>query len=72
MCVKTVSYTHLDVYKRLVVYSPNSEDEKWHPLFTEALEKEAVVEYYLDILWSAEDVYKRQISFCGCYVGIYR
>ena len=37
-----------------VVYAPNSEDEKWHPLFTEALEKEAVVEYYLDILWSAE------------------
>ena len=37
-----------------VVYAPNSEDEKWHPMFTEALEKEAVVEYYLDILWSAE------------------
>ena len=36
------------------MYAPKPDDEKWHPLFTEALEKEAVVEYYLDILWSAE------------------
>ncbi|MCD8153141.1 MAG: CHC2 zinc finger domain-containing protein [Clostridiales bacterium] len=31
-------------------YAPKPEDETWHPLFTEALEKQSYVEYLLDTM----------------------
>ncbi|MCD8365733.1 MAG: hypothetical protein LUC83_07995 [Clostridiales bacterium] len=35
-----------------VMYAPKPEDEVWHPLFSEALEKQTYVEYLLDMLLS--------------------
>ena len=37
-------------------YAPHSPEEVFHPRFVEALQKQAHVEYLLDVL----DVYKRQ------------
>lgn len=34
-------------------YAPKPEDENWHPLFVEALEKQTYVEYLLDTLLSS-------------------
>lgn len=31
-------------------YAPSMEDETWHPLFVEALQKKSHLEYLLDIL----------------------
>ena len=33
-------------------YAPQQEDETWHPLFVEALQKKAHIEYLLDVLLS--------------------
>lgn len=35
-------------------YAPANADEKWHPLFEEALQKKSYVEYQLDILMNGE------------------
>lgn len=49
-CFKVLSdYYHL-LKKREKDYAPNMEDEIWHPLFVEALQKKSHLEYLLDIL----------------------
>ena len=42
-------YDHL-LKKWEIDYAPNMEDETWHPLFVEALQKKSHLEYLLDIL----------------------
>ena len=44
---ETVSYTHLR-WKR--DYAPKTPEDDWHPLFGEALQKQAHVEYLRDVL----------------------
>lgn len=46
--VLTDYYRHLQNWK--TEYAPSPEDEDWHPLFVEALQKSDCVEYLLDIL----------------------
>ena len=49
-CFRVLSdYYHL-LKKWEIDYSPNMEDETWHPLFVEALQKKSHLEYLLDIL----------------------
>ena len=39
-----------DLKKREKDYAPNMEDEIWHPLFVESLQKITYQEYLLDVL----------------------
>ena len=49
-CFRVLSdYYHL-LKKWEIDYAPNKEDETWHPLFVEALQKKSHLEYLLDIL----------------------
>ena len=49
-CFRVLSdYYHL-LRKWEMDYAPNMEDETWHPLFVEALQKKSHLEYLLDIL----------------------
>lgn len=49
-CFRVFSdYYHL-LKKWEMDYAPNMEDETWHPLFVEALQKKSHLEYLLDIL----------------------
>lgn len=49
-CFRALSdYYHL-LRKWEMDYAPNMEDETWHPLFVEALQKKSHLEYLLDIL----------------------
>lgn len=49
-CFRVLSdYDHL-LKKWEIDYAPNMEDETWHPLFVEALQKKSHLEYLLDIL----------------------
>jgi len=49
-CFKVLSdYFHLLTYWERV-YAPKTEDEAWHPLFVEALQKKEHIEYLLDVL----------------------
>ncbi len=49
-CFRVLSdYYHL-LKKWEMDYAPNTEDETWHPLFVEALQKKSHLEYLLDIL----------------------
>lgn len=49
-CFRVLSdYYHL-MRKWEMDYAPNMEDETWHPLFVEALQKKSHLEYLLDIL----------------------
>lgn len=49
-CFRVLSdYYHL-LKKREMDYAPSMEDETWHPLFVEALQKKSHLEYLLDIL----------------------
>lgn len=49
-CFRVLSdYYHL-LKKWKTYYAPNMEDEIWHPLFVEALQKKSHLEYLLDIL----------------------
>lgn len=49
-CFRVLSdYYHL-LRKWEMDYAPNMEDEIWHPLFVEALQKKSHLEYLLDIL----------------------
>lgn len=49
-CFRVLSdYYHL-LKKWEIAYAPNMEDETWHPLFVEALQKKSHLEYFLDIL----------------------
>lgn len=49
-CFRVLSdYYHL-LKKWEIAYAPNMEDETWHPLFVEALQKKSHLEYLLDIL----------------------
>ena len=49
-CFRVLSdYSHL-LRKWEMDYAPSMEDETWHPLFVEALQKKSHLEYLLDIL----------------------
>ena len=49
-CFRVLSdYYHL-LKKWEIDYAPSMEDETWHPLFVEALQKKSHLEYLLDIL----------------------
>ena len=49
-CFRVLSdYSHL-LRKWEMDYAPSMEDETWHPLFVEALQKKSQLEYLLDIL----------------------
>ena len=49
-CFKVLSdYFHLLRYWERA-YAPKSEDETWHPMFVEALQKKDHIEYLLDVL----------------------
>lgn len=49
-CYRVLSdYYHL-LKKWEIDYAPSMEDETWHPLFVEALQKKSHLEYLLDIL----------------------
>lgn len=49
-CFRVLSdYYHL-LKKWEIDYAPNMDDETWHPLFVEALQKKSHLEYLLDIL----------------------
>lgn len=49
-CFRALSdYYHL-LKKWEIDYAPSMEDEMWHPLFVEALQKKSHLEYLLDIL----------------------
>lgn len=49
-CFRVLSdYFHL-LNRWETEYAPQLEDEQWHPLFVEALQKKSYVEYLLDIL----------------------
>lgn len=49
-CFRVLSdYYHL-LKKWEIDHAPNREDETWHPLFVEALQKKSHLEYLLDIL----------------------
>ena len=51
-CFRVLSdYYHL-LKRWEFIYAPNMEDEIWHPLFVEALQKKAHTEYLLDVLLS--------------------
>lgn len=50
LCFRVLSdYYHL-LKKWEIDYAPNMEEETWHPLFVEALQKKSHLEYLLDIL----------------------
>lgn len=49
-CIRVlVDYLNL-LRKWAADYVPQPEDETWHPLFTEALQKKDHIEYWLDVL----------------------
>lgn len=49
-CFRVLS-DYYDLLKKWEMdYDPNTEDETWHPLFVEALQKKTHLEYLLDIL----------------------
>lgn len=49
-CFRVLSeYYHL-LKKWAIAYAPNTDDETWHPLFVEALQRKTHLEYLLDIL----------------------
>lgn len=53
-------YLHLmENWKK--TYAPESENENWHPLFVEALQKTEYVKYLLDTLWGGTMEEKKQI-----------
>lgn len=53
-------YLHLmENWKK--IYAPESENENWHPLFVEALQKTEYVKYLLDILWGGTMEEKKQL-----------
>lgn len=53
-CFRVLSdYYHL-LKKWEIDYVPDMEDETWHPLFVEALQKKSYLEYLLDILLFGE------------------
>lgn len=53
-CYRVLSdYYHL-LKKWEIDYAPSMEDETWHPLFVEALQKKSHLEYLLDILMFGE------------------
>lgn len=44
------------------IHAPQRDDEDWHPLFIEALQKEELVKYQLDILWEGTIEEKIQLA----------
>lgn len=51
-CFRVLS-DYLNLFRQWAVdYAPQSEDETWHPLFTEALQRKDHIEYLLDMLLS--------------------
>lgn len=49
-CCRVLSDYHHLLKRWEFIYAPNMEDEIWHPLFVEALQKKTYLEYLLDIL----------------------
>ena len=41
-------FHHLRTWKRQ--YAPQQPEDEWHPLFVEALQRESLIEYLLDVL----------------------
>ncbi len=50
LCFRVLSDYYHFLRKWEIDYAPNMEDETWHPLFVEALQKKSHLEYLLDIL----------------------
>ncbi len=60
-CYKVLSdYFHL-LRKWKKQYAPKQEDDVWHPLFVEALQRKSYIEYLLDILISGEPEEKKAL-----------
>ena len=49
-CLRVLSDYHNLLRRWKRDYAPKTPDEEWHPLFVEALQKQAHVEYLLDVL----------------------
>ena len=49
-CFRVLSDYHNLLRRWKRDYAPKTPDEEWHPLFVEALQKQAHVEYLLDVL----------------------